>query len=635
MSDFHPLPAALLNATLAHLTRFAPFSEMAREHLEWMIAHLSLAYFPKDAVLLDPSQGPVPFFSVIKQGSVVGEQVAGRAENEGANWQLTEGECFPLGALLANRPVANVYRAAEDTFCYQLPAAQFAELLQRSAIFHDFCTRRIAHLLERSKQAIQAQYTQAAIAQQPLSTLLSSVIRREPVTCASTEAIATALAKMHAENVGSMVIVAGARPIGIFTLHDLLARVALAKQDLSAPIAAVMTREPVMLSGHASAYEAALLMARHGIRHVLVVEGERFLGVVSEKDLFSVQRVGLTQISINIRTAKSIAELAQANQEIHALAHSMLAQGVGAEQLTQIITTLNDLLTQRLIDLTAPKYDLADIPYCWLALGSEGRMEQTLATDQDNGIIFTAEAGAHETARTKLLAFAQAVNNALDQCGFPLCQGGVMASNPKWCLTSEEWHNTFSLWIDQGDPEALLNSAIFFDFRALYGEEKLAQDLRAWLASKAAANPRFLHQMAGNALRNRPPLGVVRDFVLAAGGEYDHTIDLKLNGATPFVDAARIYSLAAGDTHTNTLARLRAAGAALKMSPEEIAAWAEALLFIQLLRLRNQHLSHAVGRDMHNHVNPDTLNELERRILKETFRQARKLQTRLALDYGL
>jgi len=136
-------------------------------------------------------------------------------------------------------------------------------------------------------------------------------------------------------------------------------------------------------------------------------------------------------------------------------------------------------------------------------------------------------------------------------------------------------------------------------------------------------------------LRNRPPLGVVRDFVLAAGGEYDHTIDLKLNGATPFVDAARIYSLAAGDTHTSTLARLRAAGAALNMSPEEIAAWAEALLFIQLLRLRNQHLHFAAGKGMHNHVNPDELNELERRILKETFRQARKLQTRLALDYDL
>lgn len=635
MSKVHSLPASLLNATLAHLTRFAPFSEMAREHLEWMITHLSLAYFPKDSVLLDPSQGSVSFFSVIKQGSVVGEQVAGRAEKDGANWQLTEGECFPLGALLADRPVANVYRAAVDTFCYQLPAVQFTELLQRSAVFHDFCTRRIAHLLERSKLAIQAQYTQAAIAQQPLSTPLASVIRREPVTCASTETIEIALAKMHAENVGSMVIVANARPVGIFTLHDLLARVTLAKQDLSAPIATVMTREPVMLSGHASAYEAALLMARHGIRHVLVGEDERFLGVVSEKDLFSVQRVGLTQISINIRTAKNIVELTQANEKIHALAHSMLAQGVGAEQLTQIITTLNDLLTQRVIDLIAPQYDLADIQYCWLALGSEGRMEQTLATDQDNGIIFTAEAGAKETARSKLLAFAHAVNNALDQCGFPLCQGGIMASNPKWCLTSEEWHSTFSLWIDQGDPEALLNSAIFFDFRALYGEEELAQNLRAWLAAKAKANPRFLHQMAGNALRNRPPLGVVRDFVLAAGGEYDHTIDLKLNGATPFVDAARIYSLAAGDTHTSTLARLRAAGAVLNMSSDEIAAWAEALLFIQLLRLRNQHLHFAAGKGMHNHVNPDELNELERRILKETFRQARKLQTRLALDYGL
>jgi len=613
--------------------RFAPFNEMAHADLHWMIAHLSLVYFPQDAILLDPSQGAVAFFSIIKQGSVIGEQVAGHAANEGANWQLVEGECFPLGALLAHRPVVNVYRAAEDTFCYQLPAAQFAELLARSNVFHDFCTRRIAHLLERSKQAIQAQYTQAASAQQSLTTTLAKVIRRKPVTCRSNEPIETVLAKMHAENVGAMVILDDARPTGIFTLHDLLGRVALAKHDLSLPIATVMTRDPITLSAHATAQEAALLMVRHGIRHVLVTDGTQFLGVVSEKDLFAMQRVGLTQISIDIRTAKTLADLTQYSRSIHALAHSMLAQGVGAEQLTQIITTLNDLLTQRVIELIAPDFDLAGVEYCWLALGSEGRMEQTLATDQDNGIVFRA---AHNVnARAQLLAFALAVNTALDQCGFPLCRGGVMASNPQWCLTLEEWQDTFARWIDQGDPEALLHSAIFFDFRALTGEEKLADDLRAWLSQHAAANPRFLHQMAGNALRNRPPLGVVRDFVLAAGGAFDHTIDLKLNGATPFVDAARIYSLAAGDMHTSTVARLRAAGAALKMSTEEIAAWVEALLFIQLLRLRNQHLHYVAGQDMHNHVNPDTLNELERRILKEAFRQGRKLQTRLGLDYGL
>lgn len=635
MADPSPLPASLLNATLAHLSRFAPFNEMAHEHLAWMIGHLSLSYYPKDSVLLDPDQGPIPYFFVIKQGSVVGEQAVERTEQDGANWQLTEGECFPLGALLAHRAVANVYRAAEDTFCYQLPAAQFIELLRRSALFQDFCTRRIAHLLERSKQVIQAQYTQAATAQQPLSTLLSSVIRREPVTCASTETIEAVLAKMHTEDVGSMVVVAEARPVGIFTLHDLLSRVALAKQDVHSPIASVMTPHPIMLSGRATAHEAAMLMAQHGIRHILVTQGERFIGVVSEKDLFSLQRVGMTQISINIRNAKNRDDLVDAAADIRELAHSMLAQGVGAEQLTQIISTLNDALTARLLEMVAAHHALEGVRYGWLALGSEGRVEQTLSTDQDNGIVFEASRDARESVREKLLAFAQAVNACLDQCGFPLCKGDIMASNPQWCLTLDEWQAVFAAWIDQGSPEALLKASIFFDFRPLAGDASLAESLRAWLTRHAKTNPRFLHQMAANALRNRPPLGLVRDFVLASGGDYDHTIDLKMSGTTPFVDAARIFSLAAGDRHTNTLARLRAAGPRLNIPADEVEAWVEAFLFIQLLKLRKQHLNESQPPAAHNRVNPDDLNELERRILKEAFRQARKLQTRLALDYNL
>ncbi|MEO1767904.1 DUF294 nucleotidyltransferase-like domain-containing protein [Thiobacter aerophilum] len=632
MSEAAALPASLLNATIAHLSRFAPFSEMHREDLAWMVARLSVVYTPKGGVLLDPAQGRVTHFYVVKQGAVVGEASAGSGD---AHTQLVEGECFPLGALLAHRPVSNVYRAAEDTFCYRLAAADFDALLTRSPPFQDFCTRRLAHLLERSRQLIQAQYTQASAAQQPLSSPLSALLRRPPVTCAPQLSIREALARMQQQNVGSIIVVEGEAPVGIFTLHDLLARVALAGQDLAAPIASVMTRAPLGLPERATAHEAALLMARHGIRHVLVVDDGRLKGVISERDLFSLQRVGLTQISTSVRTAASVEELASLAADIRALAHAMLAQGVGAEQLTQLISTLNDLLTDRIIELTRAPFGVQDIRFCWLALGSEGRLEQTLATDQDNGIVFAASEAEAKVIRERLIPFARAVNEALDSCGFPLCKGGVMAANPQWCLTLAGWQKLFANWIDQGDPEALLNASIFFDFRALSGDATLAEALRGWLAREARANPRFLHQMAANALRNCPPLGVVRDFVLESKGEYAHTIDLKLNGTTPFVDAARIYSLAAGDTHTNTVQRLRAAAAARLLPEDEVEAWSEAFLFIQLLKLRHQHWQEREGQPLHNHVNPNDLNELERRILKEAFRQARKLQTRLALDYGL
>jgi CBS domain-containing protein len=224
------------------------------------------------------------------------------------------------------------------------------------------------------------------------------------------------------------------------------------------------------------------------------------------------------------------------------------------------------------------------------------------------------------------------VNEALDRCGFPLCKGNIMAGNPMWCLSLEEWQARFAGWIDAGDPEALLHGSIFFDFRALHGDADLARELREWLQRHVKASPKFLHQMSANALRNRPPLGTFRDFVVDKG-EHRDTVDLKLNGTTPFVDAARIYSLASGVDSTNTAQRLRQVGPLLKIPKEEVEAWIEAFLFIQLLRLQGQQAENLQGKQMDNRINPYELHELDRHILKEAFKQARKLQARLALDY--
>jgi len=312
----------------------------------------------------------------------------------------------------------------------------------------------------------------------------------------------------------------------------------------------------------------------------------------------------------------------------------MLVQGVAAEQLTHFIASLNDLLTQRIIDLELAGAGLDDVRLCWMALGSEGRFEQTLSTDQDNGIIFAGVADA-VTMRARLLPFARRVNEALASCGFPLCKGNVMASNLQWCLSDLEWREKFTFWMDNGDPQALLHGAIFFDFRGLHGDIGLADDLRAWLLARTAKNPRFLHQMAANALRNRPPLGFLHDFVTADDPAHPHTLDLKMNSATLFVDAARIYSLAHGIAQTNTAARLHEFGVRQAVPQREIGAWIDAFQFIQVLRLRHQHMQDLQGLALDNRLDPDDLNQLERRILKEALRQARELQNRLALDYRL
>ena len=629
MTNIIPLTNSLHRATLDALRRQAPFATMTEDEMSWLVQHLSVAYYPLDATLLEPAKTPPDSLFIIKQGTVSGVTEEGQTV-----LQLATGEMFPLGALLAGRGAANRYVAAADTFCYLLPAADFHALLGKSPEFNDFCTRRIASLLEESQRAVQSEYALALDDEQRFARPLASLVQRAPLHVLPDTPLADALAAMGAARVGSVVVAdASGVPVGILTLKDVLARVTLAGVPLATPISAVMTARPATLPDDVPVADALVLMARQGIHHIPLVRAGKLVGVVSEKDVFALRRLSVEGITSAIMRCDNPARLVALAHDIGDLAHSLLAQGMDAENLTAIISSLNDRLTERIIVLESETdAALEGLRWCWLALGSEGRMEQTLATDQDNALIFAA---ADDIQHSALLAFALRVNHQLDACGFPLCKGEIMASNPKWCLSLTGWQQQFTQWIDHGSPEALLNASIFFDFRPLTGDASLALDLRTWLNRAAQKNPRFLHQMAGNALRNRPPLGVVRDFVLSDDDAHPHTIDLKLNGATPFVDAARIFALAAGSPQTNTAKRLREAAHALHIPDSELADWNRAFHFLQLLRLRHQHGQQRAGQTPDNHLDPDTLNPLDRRILKEALRQARKVQSRLAMDYKL
>ena len=620
MASPHSFANSLLQATLEALRMQAPFSGMAEADLAWLVERLSVVYFPQDMTLLEAGKPPDHLF-IVKQGIVEAEA----PRKAGTRLlQLTSGEMFPLGALLTGRVAANRYIAASDAFCYRLAAADFHALLGCSRVFSDFCTRRIANLLEQSQRAVQSEYALAQDDENRFSRPARSLVHQAPLSVSPGTPLAEALAAMNRLRVGSIVVCdEAARPVGILTLKDVLQRVTLAGTPLTTPIAAVMSVDPVSLEGAAPVSDALLLMARRAIHHLPLVENGRLSGVISEKDVFALRRLSMQGITGAIARAEDPASLPALARDIGALAHNLLAQGVDAENLTAVVSSLNDGLTQRVIELESRAASLPDVQWCWLALGSEGRMEQTLATDQDNALIYRS---ATEGERAALLTFAERVNQRLADCGFPLCKGGIMASNPKWCLSVEEWRATFANWVHRSDAPALLHASIFFDFRPLYGAHELSGELREWLNGSIKNNRLFLKRMAENALANRPPLGLVRDFVLSSDGAQAHTLDLKINGITPFVDAARIFALYAGVSETGTAARLRGAARAWKMATDEVEAWVAAFHFIQLLRVRHQHAQQSRSESVSNRIDPEQLNALDRRILKEAFRQGRKLQ---------
>jgi CBS domain-containing protein len=423
--------------------------------------------------------------------------------------------------------------------------------------------------------------------------------------------------------------------LGLITLRELLHAISFERVGLDAPIAAHMTGAPLTLAADASIHRAKVLMAKRGVRHLLLSEPDgRLCGLIDQADLLGLRGDGAEALVETIAAARDIAAMLRAADQVRRRGAELFHAGMGVEALCQWMSGLNDLIGMRICELVEDEFDLPAVPWCWLVFGSEGRLEQTFATDQDNGLLFVPPSpAATDDVRKAFLPFAQAVNEALHFCGFERCSGKIMAGNPDWCLSADEWQVRFNGWLRVPDPEALLHGTIFFDFRPLYGSFEPVDRLRAWLADQAPQHPRFFRALAEQTLAVSPPLGWAGQFSYDRNRDFPHTIDLKQQGARLFTDPARLWGLQLGTWSTSTADRLRTTGAAQQRPAEDIAAEIEAFHLIQRFRI-NQQLQTS-DRDAVNRVDPDDLNELHRLMLKEAFRQAKKLQLRLRQQLGL
>lgn len=622
-----------IHGTLQFLQRFPPFNQMEQAHLAFLVEQCQLRFYGPGDSILKPSGGPVEHFYIVKQGRVVGE----RPDSADTTFEIATGECFPLAALLGERATRTEHKAAEDTFCLQLNKPAFIKLFALSSPFRDFALRGVSSLLDQVNQQVQQKAVETLGTQYSLNTRLGELAMRHPVTCSPHTPLREAVTLMHEQQVGSIVIVNEHKaPLGIFTLRDLRQVVADGASDFSQSIAGHMTQAPFYLSPEHSAFDAAIAMTERHIAHVCLVQDQRLCGVVSERDLFSLQRVDLVHLARTIRNAPRVENLVAIRGEIGQLVERMLAHGASSTQITHIITLLNDHTVCRVIELTLAEKGDPGVPFSWLCFGSEGRREQTLYTDQDNGILFEAK-DAVEAAerRERLLPLAQHINQSLALCGFSLCKGNIMAGNPELCLSRVEWARRFGAFIREATPENLLGSSIYFDLRVVWGEERGCEQLRQGILDQVADNRLFQRMLAENALLRRPPVGRFREFVLTRKHGEKATLDLKVQGLTPFVDGARLLALANGIHANNTLERLRQLVDKAVIAPLDGAAYEEAYHFIQQTRMQQHQLQTRENLPYSNRVDPDSLNHLDRRILRESLRQAQRLQSSLSLRYQL
>lgn len=626
-----------IHGTMQFLQRFPPFNQMEQAHLAYLVEQCQLRFYATDESIIKPGDGPVEHFYIVKQGRVVGERPHSARSGTETTFEITTGECFPLAALLGERATRTEHLAGEDTFCLQLNKQAFIKLFSLSAAFRDFALRGVSSLLDQVNQQVKQRAVETLGTQYSLNARLGELAMRHPVSCEPHTPLREAVKLMDEHQVGSIVIVDPAKtPLGIFTLRDLRQVVADVDADFGQPIEQRMVHSPFHLSPDASAFDAAIAMTERHIAHVCLVKEGRLCGVVSERDLFSLQRVDLVHLARTIRNAPRLETLVHLRGDIVQLVDRMLAHGASSSQITHIITLLNDHTVCRVIELTREETGDPGVPFTWMCFGSEGRREQTLHTDQDNGILFEARDAAHAAEiRGVLLPLAERINLALAQCGFDLCKGKIMAGNPELCLSRSEWARRFAGFIREATPENLLSSSIYFDLRVVWGDESGADQLRQLVLDLVADNPLFQRMLAENALRQRPPVGRFKDFVVARKGSEKDTLDLKGQGLTPFVDGARLLALANGIGATNTVERVRQLVARQVVDAQDGAAYEEAYHFIQQTRMQQHQQQSRQNLPYSNRIDPDVLNHLDRRILRESFRQAQRLQTSLSLRYQL
>ncbi|TBU89289.1 putative nucleotidyltransferase substrate binding domain-containing protein [Stutzerimonas kirkiae] len=627
-----------IHGTMEFLRKHPPFNLMENAHLAYLVENSLLRFYAAGESILKPDDGIVEHFYIVKQGRVHGQRPYTTKRGTEPTFEISEGECFPVAALVGERATRTEHLAAEDTFCLVLDKAAFVKLFSLSDTLRDFALRGVSSLLDQVNQQVQLRAAESLGAQYSLDTRLGDLALQHPVTCPPDATLKEAVRTMHEQHVGSIVIAdEQAHPLGIFTLRDLRSFIGGDDGDLGKPIDQLMTPRPFHLPPAATAFDAAIAMTERHIAHVCVVDHGILRGVVSERDLFSLQRVDLVHLARTIRSAARVENLAALRSDIRQLVDNMLAHGASSTQITHIVTLLNDHTVCRVIELAIEELGDPGIPFTWLCFGSEGRREQTLHTDQDNGILFEA-ADAAEAAhiRGRLLPLAERINRDLDTCGFTLCRGNIMASNPQLCLSRQEWQRRFSSFVREVTAENLLSSTIFFDLRAIWGPQEGCDQLREAFQQDIASNGVFQRLMAENALRQRPPIGRFRDFVVTRKDDDDKgKLDLKVQGLTPFVDGARLLALSHAVESCNTLERLRQLVEKEVIDAKDGAAYEEAYHFIQQTRMQQHQQQSRDGQPYSNRLDPDALNHLDRRILRESFRQAQRLQASLALRYRL
>lgn len=619
------------------LVRYPPFDRFKAVDIDQMVATASIRHVEPGELLFREGGHALDSYFVVFQGGVdilIRDTLIDRCD---------EGDLFGIRPLLADSPYLATARAAEESLVLAMDMEITRHLLPHNPEVALFMAASFASgnrnpddpdRSSRQMPRIPHGHEDAMI---PLQHIAPTT---PPVHCPPGTTIREAATRMTAHQVGSMLICdTDLHPVGIFTDKDLRSRVVAGAIPVEAPVESIMNTPVITSSPDITMMEAMILMLRHRIHHLCITRsGEPdspALGILSEHDLLVSQANHPAVLIRDFQRATEPRALAELRDQADLLARQYLEREVSVVYVARILTEVNDALIREAIRMAMQELDWSPpVPFAWLGLGSEGRGEQTLRSDQDNAILFAhpSDGTDMEELRASFLAMAKRVNDILHQCGFAYCPAEIMARNQQWCLSGQEWADLFHNWMRTPGEQEVMHANIFFDFRNVYGDTALTDQLSQVIADELADNKIFLALMAKDAIRNPPPLSFFRNFIVEKDGEHRDQFDIKLRAMMPLIDAARTLALFHRQfdvKHTlDRYARLA------ELEPQNATLYQEAAeAFETLMRFRAENgLAH---HDSGRYLQLDALGKLDRLQLRNSFQPIREVQQILEVRFQL
>jgi CBS domain-containing protein len=643
----------IVNRVAEFLRSFPPFSFLSKEDLEMVASSVEIKYFDKDERLFLQGEPAQPHFFVVKDGGIA------LTENGVSGEEIIEycdqGDVFGVLALLGKRPYVLNAQAAEDSLLYFIPVSVFESILKqnsRVALFFaaGFASGQVVVRQDLSQsQKARGIFKNDSNDHSLLIFSDPSVIKisEKVLTASENLSIQNAAKKMTFGEVSSIVIVNDQNhPLGIITDKDLRKRVVAEGIPLTTPVSQLMSGDLIVKKSDSSFSDLYLCMIKNRLHHLILTKdgtiNSPVSGIISDHDVLLSMGNSPAVLIHAILNTLDLVELKIIRDRAEQMLRYYLENEVAMDFVASVMTEINDvIITQATVIATkkhSPDYpEFEKVRFCFLSLGSEGREEQLLRTDQDNAIIYD---DVSDNQKDKAFEYFHKIGSeiveVLINCGISSCPGDIMASNPKWVKPLSIWKEYFSDWILKPTEEALLNATIFFDFRPITGSKMLAEMLTDHIYAEVGKKHFFLNFLAKNAYMKPAPLGFFKGFMVEKSGEHRDEFDIKARAMMPLADLARLLIFSHGVVKINNTFKRFEKLAELEPVNQE--------LFIQagkayeiLMRMRAlEGLKHG---NSGRYINPEKLGKLQKQLLKNTFSPISELQemvrVRFQLDYFL